>query len=115
MATVLLVIHVAICLALIVSVLLQRSEGGALGIGGGGGMMSGRGTANLMTRTTAILAAAFFITSIALTILARGPASTESKIDSIKVEGKKEPGKVIDSIAPVAPETKTEGPVVPKP
>lgn len=77
MLTVLLVIHVLIALALIVVVLLQRSEGGGLGIGGGGGggmagFMTGRGTANLLTRTTAILAACFMLSSIALTILSQG-------------------------------------------
>ncbi|HEY9549605.1 MAG TPA: preprotein translocase subunit SecG [Kiloniellaceae bacterium] len=82
MTTVLLVIHILLALALIGVVLLQRSEGGGLGIGGGGGggmggFLSGRGTANLLTRTTAILAGAFMITSMTLTILAGGgePAS----------------------------------------
>jgi len=77
MTTVLLVIHILLALALIGVVLLQRSEGGGLGIGGGGGsgggmsgFLTGRGTANLLTRTTAILAAAFMVTSISLTILA---------------------------------------------
>ena len=72
MATILLVIHLLIAIALIATVLLQRSEGGALGIGGGGGgMMSGRGQGNLLTKTTAILAACFFMTSIGLTVIAR--------------------------------------------
>ena len=72
MATVLLVIHLMIAATLVGVVLLQKSEGGALGIGGGGrgGFLTGRGTANLLTRTTAGLAAAFFTTSILLTILA---------------------------------------------
>jgi preprotein translocase subunit SecG len=73
MQTVLLVIHLMLAVALIGAVLLQKSEGGALGIGGGGGMsgfMTGRSTANLLTRTTAILAGAFFATSIVLVILA---------------------------------------------
>lgn len=64
-----------VVLAMIALVLLQRSEGGALGMGGGGGggggMMSGRGVGNLLTRTTGILAVAFFATSIGLTVLAR--------------------------------------------
>ena len=66
MATVLLVIHLMIATTLVCVVLLQKSEGGALGIGGGGGggFLTGRGTANLLTRTTAALAAAFFLTSI---------------------------------------------------
>ncbi len=73
MATVILVIHLMIALAMIGVVLLQRSEGGALGIGGGGGnFMSGRGAANLLTRTTSILAGMFFLTSLALTILSTG-------------------------------------------
>ncbi len=73
MQTILLVIHLMIAVALVGSVLLQKSEGGALGIGGGGGMsgfMTGRSTANLLTRTTAILAGVFFATSILLVILA---------------------------------------------
>lgn len=80
MATFLLVIHLMIAAALVAVVLLQRSEGGALGIGGGGGggFLTGRGTANLLTRTTAGLAAAFFATSILLTLLARQSAPSGS-------------------------------------
>ena len=68
MIVLLFVVHVLIALALIGVVLLQKSEGGALGIGGGGmsGFLTGRSTANLLTRTTAILAAVFFLLSIAL-------------------------------------------------
>jgi preprotein translocase subunit SecG len=73
MQTLTLVIHVMIGLSLVVVVLLQRSEGGALGIGGssggGGGLMSGRGAASLLTRTTAFLGAAFMSTSIILAIM----------------------------------------------
>ncbi len=68
--SVLLVVHLMIAAALVGIVLMQRSEGGALGIGGGGGFMSGRGTANLLTRATAWLAAAFFATSLLLSVLA---------------------------------------------
>ncbi|MGE3876382.1 MAG: preprotein translocase subunit SecG [Parvibaculaceae bacterium] len=73
MQTVLLVIHLIIAIALIGVVLLQRSEGGALGIGGGGSgsLFSARGVGNTLTRTTAILAVIFFLTSIGLTLLAR--------------------------------------------
>jgi len=72
MQTVLLVIHLIIAIALIGVVLLQRSEGGALGIGGGnaGSLFSARGVGNTLTRTTAILALIFFMTSIGLTLLA---------------------------------------------
>jgi len=72
MITVVLVIHIMIAAALIGVILLQKSEGGALGMGGGGmsGFMTGRSTANLLTRVTGGLAAAFFATSIVLAYLA---------------------------------------------
>jgi preprotein translocase subunit SecG len=91
MATVLLVIHLMISTALVGVVLLQKSEGGALGIGGsaggGGGFLTGRGTANLLTRTTAALAAAFFMTSIALTLLARHSGDAGSVFDATHPAG----------------------------
>ena len=61
MQTVVIVIHLMIVATLIATVLLQKSEGGGLGMGGGAGFMSSRGTANLLTRTTAILAVGFFV------------------------------------------------------
>jgi preprotein translocase subunit SecG len=72
MQTVILVIHLLIALGLIGTVLLQRSEGGALGIGSGGGgsLFTSRGVGNVLTRVTAFLAAGFFVTSITLTVLA---------------------------------------------
>jgi preprotein translocase subunit SecG len=70
MQTVIIVIHLLVVLAMIGVVLLQKSEGGGLGMGGGGGFLSSRGTANVLTRTTAILAAVFFSTSLILSILA---------------------------------------------
>jgi preprotein translocase subunit SecG len=72
MQHVVIVIHLMLVLALIGVVLLQKSEGGGLGIGGsgGGGFMSSRGTANLLTRATAVLAGLFFATSLILSILA---------------------------------------------
>ncbi len=84
MQTVLLVIHLMVVAALVGVVLLQRSEGGALGIGGGGGFMTSRGTANVLTRTTAILAAVFFLTSLALSILPRFTGSQESILDRVQ-------------------------------
>jgi preprotein translocase subunit SecG len=78
MQHVVIVIHLMLVLALIGVVLLQRSEGGGLGIGSTGGFMTSRGTANVLTRATAILAAMFFTTSLILSILAgvnRKPAS----------------------------------------
>lgn len=86
MTTVLLVIHLLVTIALIVVVLLQRSEGGGLGIGsGGGGMgnfMSGRGTANLLTRATAILGTIFFALSLALALMNQGTRQPRSLLDS---------------------------------
>lgn len=78
MHTVIIVVHLMIVSVLIGAVLLQKSEGGGLGMGGGAGFMSSRGTANLLTRTTAILAGLFFVTSMALAWLAgidRKPSS----------------------------------------
>tara|TARA_B100001778_G_C18379468_1_gene534586 strand:- start:82 stop:387 length:306 start_codon:yes stop_codon:yes gene_type:complete len=69
METILLVIHSLLALLLIVIVLIQRAEGGALGIGGGSDGMSPRGAADALTRTTAIVATLFIITSISLTII----------------------------------------------
>ena len=78
MTSVLLIIHLFVTLALIGVVLIQRSEGGGLGIGSSQGMgafMGGRGTANLLTRTTAILAAIFMVLSLSLALLNRGTVS----------------------------------------
>lgn len=83
MIILLFVVHLLIALALIGAVLLQKSEGGALGMGGGGmsGFMTGRSTANLLTRTTAILGALFFATSILLVVLSQTPRAPSSFID----------------------------------
>ncbi|BDW99640.1 preprotein translocase subunit SecG [Maricaulis maris] len=84
MTTVLLIIQLLVALGLIGVILLQRSEGGALGIGGGGGggMMSGRGAANILTRTTMILAAVFIGNSILLAILTGISADGSSVFDT---------------------------------
>jgi preprotein translocase subunit SecG len=83
MIILLFVIHVLIALALVGVVMLQKSEGGALGMGGGGmsGFMTGRSTANLLTRTTAILAALFFATSILLVVLGNYTRAPRSIVD----------------------------------
>ena len=83
MTTVLLIIHLFVTLALIGVVLIQRSEGGGLGIGSSQGMgafMSGRGTANLLTRATAVLATAFMVLALTLAILNRGTAGVGRSI-----------------------------------
>ena len=89
METVILVVHLILALLLIVAVLMQRSEGGGLGIGGGGGgggggiggFMSVRGTANFLTRATAVVAACFMLTSLTLAILAGNRTSPDSILD----------------------------------
>lgn len=85
MENVVLTIHLILALLLIGVVLVQRSEGGGLGMGGGGGgAMSARGGATAMTKLTWLLATAFIITSITLTILATRGAETGSVIDSLE-------------------------------
>lgn len=87
MQTVLIVIHLLIVLALVGVVLVQRSEGGGLGIGGGGGnMMATRGSGNALTRITGILAAAFFLTSLSLGVLARYEGGSNDILDRIPTE-----------------------------
>jgi preprotein translocase subunit SecG len=81
MQTLLLVLELFICIALIAVVLLQRSEGGALGMGGGGsglgGLFSPRGAADTLTRTTGILAILFFLTCLGLNLISlRGRKET---------------------------------------
>lgn len=85
MIKVILFIHLIIAAAMIGIVLMQKSEGGALGIGGGGGsggFLTGRGTANLLTRVTAGLACLFFVTSLTLTILAGGTDRSASRFNN---------------------------------
>ena len=82
MLNVIIVIHLLLALAMVGVILLQRSEGGALGIGGGGGMMSSRAAGNLLTRMTAILATGFFVTSLALALLANAHGRQGSLMDA---------------------------------
>ncbi len=84
MITVVLVVHLLIAIALVGVILIQRSEGGGLGIGGGGmgGFMSGRATANLLSRTTAILATGFMATSVVLALLANVDRAPKSILDA---------------------------------
>ncbi len=83
MTTVLTIVQLFVTLALIGVVLIQRSEGGGLGIGtsqGMGSFMSGRGTANLLTRATAILATAFMALSLALALMNRGTTGVSGSL-----------------------------------
>lgn len=99
MANVLIVAYLLIVLALIVVILLQRSEGGALGIGGGGGgFMTARGSANLLTRTTAILATLFFATAIGLTVLSEFDRGTSSILERATATQDGAPATVLDAL-----------------
>ena len=99
MITLILVVHALLAVAMIGVIMIQRSEGGGLGMGGGGGMsgfMTGRGAANLLTRTTSILAGLFMLTSIGLAWLAGS---------------QREPNSVIDRISTTAPQTLPTTPI----
>ena len=106
MTTVLLVIHLFVTLALIGVVLLQRSEGGGLGIGSSQGMgafMTGRGTANLLTRATAGLAVAFFVLSLTLAWLSRGTDQPRSILDAPAINQPAAPSAPAAPPAPAVP------------
>lgn len=104
MIHVIIIIHLLIAVGLVGIVLLQRSEGGALGIGGGGGggFLTGRGTANLLTRVTAVLAAMFIVTSLALAKLAGGDRVTRSIIDEPSPPAADSPARPAQPTAPIA-------------
>lgn len=109
MIVLLFVIHVAIAVTLVGVILLQKSDGGALGsMGGGAGMsgfMTGRSTANLLTRTTAILAAAFFATSVILVVLSQHSGAPRSLLDQGPTPSTQEVPTAPAPAAPAAPAT----------
>ena len=115
MQTILIVVELLVAVALVVTVLLQRSEGGALGMGGGGsglgGLFSPRGAADTLTRTTAVLAVLFFLTCLALNLLALRGRDEKSILDA--------PAAPSTSTLPVQkvplPTGRTPGPAVPTP
>jgi len=119
MQTILIVVHLFVAIALTIVVLLQRSEGGALGMGGGGsglgGFFSPRGAANTLTRTTAILGLMFFLTSLALTWMALSSHQTRSILDSGAPAGTTAPALPATPPAPLpqAPAPGPQPPVVP--
>jgi preprotein translocase subunit SecG len=106
MQTVIIVIHLMIVVVLIGAVLLQKSEGGGLGMGGGAGFMSSRGTANLLTRTTAVLAMGFFVTSLLLSWLAGLNRAPSSIISTQTPASQSQPA---GGATPVAPPTSGGG------
>jgi preprotein translocase subunit SecG len=120
MQQILIVVHLVIVLALVGVILLQRSDSGALsGLGGGGGglsgFMTGRGQANALTRATAILATCFFLTSIALAVLAGTASKPRSVIDDAasKLPAQSAPaGGVLDQLKQIDQKAPT-GPQVP--
>jgi preprotein translocase subunit SecG len=113
MQAVLIIVHLLVAISLIFVVLLQRSEGGALGMGGGGsglgGLFSPRGAASTLTRTTAILGLVFFITSMSLTLLSLGARQPTSILNQV-APGTAAPANTkapptLPSVAPTAPPT----------
>jgi preprotein translocase subunit SecG len=103
MSTIVLVVHLLVAIAMVGVILLQKSEGGGLGMGGGGmsGFMTGRSTANLLTRTTAILAACFMLTSIGLAFLAGTHRGARSIIEQTQPTAPSAPAS--EPAAPAAP------------
>lgn len=101
MEEVVLVIHLMLAVALVITVLLQQSEGGGLGIGGGqGSMMTGRSAANLLTRMTTIFVGCFFVTSLVLAWMAKNEAVSTSVLDGPAPAA-------VEQIIPEVPEEET--------
>ena len=116
MENVVLTIHLLLALALVGVVLLQRSEGGGLGLGGGGGVMSGRSAASALTKVTWILAVAFIITSLSLTVIAARKSAGNSVIDRLGIqstEGAATAPALSDADALLPPDPEDTAPLVP--
>ena len=112
MQNVLLVAYLLIVLALIAVILLQRSEGGGLGMGGNaGGLMTVRGSANLLTRTTAVLAALFFATAIGLTVLSELDRGTDTILNNAVNTGP-QPSTVLDALSQMQGDASSSAPAV---
>ncbi|MBO6948385.1 MAG: preprotein translocase subunit SecG [Rhodospirillales bacterium] len=112
MESVVLVIHLILAIALVAVILMQRSEGGALGMGGsggggGGGFMTGRAAADVLTRTTAILATCFIATSIILAIMASQSRESGSILDQAPAQSE---APAAPSSTPTVPQPKTPAP-----
>lgn len=106
MGSLLLVIHLMVCIFLVACILLQRSSGGALdGLGGGSGassFLSARGTGNLLTRTTAVLATLLFVTSISLALYYRGQAKPKESLVEKAVAEQSIPSQPTAPVVPTA-------------
>ncbi|MEQ3746471.1 MAG: preprotein translocase subunit SecG [Henriciella sp.] len=100
MTTVILVAHIIVSIILVIVVLMQRSEGGGLGIGGGGGggggagggLMSGRGVAGALVRTTMIFGAIFFVSSLTLTVIATQNSTSSDAVIPVEIDTPGETG-----------------------
>ncbi len=116
MELIVLIVHLILALALIGVVLLQRSEGGALGIGGGGGgggmsgFLTGAATANLLTRATAVIAALFIATSMTLAMMSGSKRAPTSVVTG---SGNGAPATQQGSPAPAVPQAGAEKPAAP--
>ena len=86
MENIVLLIHIILAIVLIIVILIQRAEGGALGIGGGSDGMAPRGTGDALTRITAIIATLFIITSITLAIISMGSSDKSIKFDDLDIQ-----------------------------
>lgn len=118
MENIVLSIHLILALSLIASVLLQRSEGGGLGMGGGDGAASGRGVANALTKLTWILAIGFLSTSLALTVIAAKKSGEGSVLDRLGLDGpavSTETVPALDGGLVLTPPTATDAPSTPPP
>jgi preprotein translocase subunit SecG len=119
METILIVIHLMVVLVLVGVILLQKSEGGGLDIGGGSGFMTARGAANTLTRATAILATIFFVTSLALSLVARYGSKPIDILDRAPITEQGGGKGVLDQLpgstapAPAKPADTTSAPAVP--
>ena len=115
MENIVLSIHLILTLSLIGAVLLQRSEGGGLGMGGGDGATAGRSAANAMTKLTWILAIGFLITSLTLTVIAAKNAGEGSVLDRLGLDGPAPTSTITPHLGDVVltPPTATDAPTAP--
>lgn len=113
MENVVLIVHLLLALSLIGVVLMQRSEGGGLGMGGGGGVMSGRAAATALAKVTWGLAIAFIITSIALTVIAASNSGDASVLDRLGVQPTEAPAADAPAGSDLLPPVTSDAPLTP--
>lgn len=113
MENVVLIVHLLLALSLIGVVLMQRSEGGGLGMGGGGGVMSGRAAATALAKVTWGVAIAFIITSIALTVIAASNSGDASVLDRLGVQPTEAPAADAPAGSDLLPPVTSDAPLTP--